>query len=375
MPEVGDAITHCESEATCMGSEGNTYNLLEENKYLSGDRCGHGTPGDWKYGECDGTKTKYALCRAWSTLPEKNSCHMHNPPIKSQDDCAKAVKQLIKEGVCHPNGRFFSTFCHAGGKPSCTCQAANGATPKWYSTSQGYDLFELMPDDPCLRNNGGCLADVATCENVKGKAVCTCNEGLVGDGETVCETEEQCLSSEGNEYVVVKENKYLSGDRCGHQTPGDWKYGECSAANSKYTICNSYSTTKNLCHQANPPIKSQDDCAATVKRLIGEGICHPNGQFFGTFCNASGKMSCYCQLAGGATPKLYTSTVGNDVLQLKDHSVEIEVGDEMIGEYAGYLMPLALCAAFFGLGYYFSTQKNNSGYTPLLDRKIAVEMQ
>merc|ERR1712024_49973 len=105
-----------------------------------------------------------------------------------------------------------------------------------------------------------------------------------------------------------------------------------------------------------------------------EGICHPNGQFFGTFCHAGGKMSCYCQLAGGATPKLYTSTVGNDVLQLKDHSVEIEVASEF-GEYSTYLMPFAFCAAAFGMGYYFSNTKRNAGYKPLLDKKISVEMQ
>lgn len=297
---------------------------------------------------------------------------MHDPPIKSQDGCADAVQGLIKAGICHPNGRFFSTFCQAEGKPSCHCQLANGATPKWYSTSRGYDLFELIPDDPCLTNNGGCHAE-ATCTNDDGTAICRCNEGLVGDGTTTCETEVQCLASEGNMYSVVQEDKYLSGDRCGHQTPGDWKYGQCSEANSKYSICNSYSTTNNLCHKANPPIKSQDDCAATVKQLIGEGICHPNGQFFGTFCSSGGKMCCYCQLAGGATPKLYTSSVGNDVLQLNDHAVEIEVGSEGFVTYTNVLFPLALCGSAFALGYYFSNQKKDA-YKPLLDTQ-SVEMQ
>merc|ERR1712060_378666 len=119
---------------------------------------------------------------------------------------------------------------------------------------------------------------------------------------------------------------------------------------------------------------SQDDCAATVKRLIGEGICHPNGMFFGTFCNAGGKMSCYCQLANGATPKMWTSSVGNDVLQLNDHAVEIEVGSEGFTTYTNVLFPLAFCGAAFGVGYYFSNKKNEA-YKPLLDRPKEVEMQ
>lgn len=112
------------------------------------------------------------------------------------------------------------------------------------------------------------------------------------------------------------------------------------------------------------------------KKLISEGICHPNGYFFGTFCHAGGKMSCYCQLAGGATPKLYTSTVGNDVYQINDHAtVEIEIASEGgFSSYTNFMGPLAICGAAFGMGYYFSNKKNN-GYKPLLDGKKEVEMQ
>ena len=109
-PLVGDGIEVCEPEQQCMTDASNIYKLEAENKRFSGYSCGHSTPGDWKYGQCDETKSQYRICRGFSTDPLKSKCLEHDPPIKHQDDCAKVVEQLVKDGICHTSGLFQSMF-------------------------------------------------------------------------------------------------------------------------------------------------------------------------------------------------------------------------------------------------------------------------
>jgi len=112
---------------------------------------------------------------------------------------------------------------------------------------------------------------------------------------------------------------------------------------------------------------------------ISKGVCHPNGRFYGTFCTSGAKTSCYCQKAGGPEPKIWRSSIGNAVFELKSDGdgvdVDIEVGS--VGEesnYMSYLVPTVFAFIAFSLGYFYSIRKQTTKYTPLLDNKSTIEM-
>jgi len=320
---VGDGMQSCQSVEECMGDEDNTYTVKKADSYIGGYICGHSIPGDWKYGKCDATEKRYRICNTLSS--KRDYCEMHDPPIRSIHDCANEVEKLIAEGICHPFGEFYATFCTEGKRTQCACQTAHGRTGDYRDSTGGSHVFQLNSglakenSDPCDIDNGGCHVD-ATCKSVDHEPQCTCKDGMVGDGKNVCETTQECLKGLGNSYTVAYENKYLSGDRCGHQTPGDWKYGECGETSARFMICNSWSTDpkKNLCAKHDPPILSQDDCAREVQNLVDAGVCNKDGYFFNKMCHdgEGAKPMCACHTQGGAKAKFYRSSSGYDILQL-----------------------------------------------------------
>jgi len=366
----------------------------------------------------------YRLCMSYRY--DRHLCAEHDPPILDQDDCAREVAKLVDAGICKAKGYFSGTFCHPQIKTACWCEYADGPGVKWYDY-EGRDILQLKsgfdPCDvenggcdenaecdssgdavtckcmagyegtgetcekinPCDHGNGGCVHN-ARCENDDGVALCFCNSGLVGDPRKLCEPREQCIDDPI--FDVLHAGKYISGGYCGDQTPGDRKYGECEAGDSRYRLCNSYSTERDLCAKHDPPILSQADCAREVQKLVDVGICGPEGIFDSTLCNDDEKTSCVCQTPNSV--RKWYSNSGKDMYQLKSGvpiTLEQELADEasmeaedalatLVEDGTSYtnLMAAAFISLMFIFGYTYGSYQVKQPYSPLLDAKT-IEMQ
>jgi len=146
---VGDGKKRCYTEKTCMSSDLNSYKLVKENHYIRGGTCGHSRAGDWWYGKCNSRDSRYHICKSryhWKDYDECAKIGIHNT-----EDCAKKVEELVADGVCHPNGYFFTTMCHLGDymTSSCVCQYAKGRVRGFSRSSAHNDVFQIASAKDC----------------------------------------------------------------------------------------------------------------------------------------------------------------------------------------------------------------------------------
>jgi len=286
-----------EMNVECMNFEENTYEVKREGRYISGKKC-----GQYRYGECNEASERYILCSS------TEECAQNDPPILTTEDCAREVSKLSNDdGVCSPFGIFYSNLCSADlkkskVKPMCGCQTKNNQNGKYYRSKSGNNVFQIKSRVDLEIENG-------------------CKEYFKNDEE------KSCYFDENNSYKTKECGKYISGGKsCGNRYPRDKKYGICNENHVRYRICKSVSTKKDACVRNDPPIKTVEDCAQVVQKLVLEGVCHSSGAFFTNLCGDTAKSHCTCQSASfdeNSEVKFYTSKSGNTIYTLKPVLMEI----------------------------------------------------
>jgi len=109
---------------------------------LNGNDCGNEYPGDNAAGACNDTSQRYRIC---NTPPDgTDACAQMD--ILTVKDCAMAVEQLIKDGVCDESGMFYSSLClDDPERPSCVCHYAGSVMGDYTDTGHGNSVYKLTP--------------------------------------------------------------------------------------------------------------------------------------------------------------------------------------------------------------------------------------
>jgi len=154
-PEAGKLIEkEVVDENKCLNGEGHMYTLWKKGAWFSGGDCGDSTPGDNKYGNCKESDTRYRICNA--VKKGGKECLKHDPPIRTADDCARAVAKMINEGKCHPDGIFYTAACSTKSvKATCTCKRATNKEPTYKKTQYGNSILKVKTTEAFGGNEAG----------------------------------------------------------------------------------------------------------------------------------------------------------------------------------------------------------------------------
>ena len=126
----------------CYFGDDNPYKTMSCFQYLNGNDCGNEYPGDNAAGDCDDTSQRYRICNT----PENGTDACAQMDILTVKDCAMAVEQLIKDGVCDESGMFYSSLClDDPERPSCVCHYAGSVMGDYTDTGHGNSVYKLTP--------------------------------------------------------------------------------------------------------------------------------------------------------------------------------------------------------------------------------------